>query len=204
MPIEAMVSDLGQVLLPFDTRRVWERLLAACSVSEEEMRREHNEAFRALRFDIGGCSGEAFHARLVERCGLRLSYEQFCTAWSDMFWEDRDVIRLIHQAPVRWRILLSNTNCIHWDFIRERYGHVLTPFDRCLVSHQCGLRKPDPAIFRRVIAETGLPPNRHLFIDDMEENVLAARAVGMDAIAHTGSEALARALAERGLSPPLR
>lgn len=204
MPIEAIVSDLGQVLLPFDTRKVWDRLVAASPVPEEALRRELGEAYRGLRFEVGGCDGGQFHAQLVARCGLRLSYPEFCVAWSDMFWEDPEVIALIRDTPVRQRILLSNTNCIHWEFIRERYPAVLEPFDRCLVSHECGLRKPEPAIYRHVIHQTGLPPERHLFIDDLDENVAAAREAGMDGIVHTDAASLARALASRGMiaAPP--
>ena len=38
---------------------------------------------------------------------MRFSYEQFRQAWSDMFWEDPDVIELIAGAPVRHRLVLS-------------------------------------------------------------------------------------------------
>jgi len=48
---------------------------------------------------------------------------------------------------------------------------------------------------------TGLPPEAHLFIDDLAENVAAARALGMDGIVHTDAAALAEELARRGLAP---
>jgi HAD superfamily hydrolase (TIGR01509 family) len=200
MPIEVIVSDLGKVLLPFEVQRVWEALNPHFAVTQEEARRIVQELLRETRFGAGGATGREFYAHMVERTGLRLPYEAFCTAWSDMFWEDHAVIRLIAEAPVRRRYVLSNTNDIHWTFIRERYGHVLEPFDRLVVSHELGLEKPDAAIYEWVIRDSGFPPAAHLFIDDIAENVEGARATGMDAILHTDSEHLWREFTARGLA----
>jgi len=53
-----------------------------------------------------------------------------------------------------------------------------------------GIRKPDPAIYRRALGILGKPAERSLFIDDRLENVAAAAAVGMKAIRFTGADAL--------------
>ena len=57
-----------------------------------------------------------------------------------------------------------------------------------------GLRKPEPAIYRRALDILGCPPQRILFIDDREENVAGAAAAGIKAIQFTGAEALRREL----------
>lgn len=199
--IEVVVSDVGQVLLPFDTRRVWERLLAATSLPEAQFRALLQEVYRALDIDRRADVGRAFHAELVRRGGLRMGFEEFTEAWSDMFWEDAETIALIVRAPVRQRWLLSNTNVLHWEFILRRFPHVVGQFDGWVASHECGRCKPDPEIFRLVMQRTGLPPEAHLFVDDLAENVAAARELGMDGIVHTGATALADELARRGLAP---
>lgn len=197
-----IVSDLGKVLLPFEVERVWEALNPHFGVTHEEAREVVRALFKETRFGTGGVEGPEFYRRLVGRTGLRLPYEAFCVAWSDMFWEDKAVIRLIAEAPVSRRYLLSNTNDVHWRFIRERYGHVLEPFDRLVVSHELGLEKPDQAVYEWVIRDSGFPPGAHLFIDDLEANVEGAHAAGMDAVLHTDSESLWQAFLERGLTTP--
>src|SRR4051794_33656310 len=128
--IEVIVSDLGKVLLPFEVERVWQALNPHFGVTPEEARKVVQALFRETRFGTGGVLGPEFYRRMVERTRLRLPYEAFCVAWSDMFWEDEAVIRLIADAPVSKRYLLSNTNDIHWGFIQQRYPHVLGVFDR--------------------------------------------------------------------------
>jgi len=198
--IQVIVSDLGKVLLPFEVMRVWQALGPHFSVTQEEARTIVQGLFRETLFGAGGVDGPEFHRRMVERTGMRLPYDAFCVAWSDMFWEDEAVIGLIADAPVAKRYILSNTNSIHWEFIRQQYAHVLDRFDHALASHELRMEKPDPAIYEWVIRHSGYAPQEHLFIDDIPGNVEGARAVGMDAILHTDSESLWREFVTRGLA----
>jgi putative hydrolase of the HAD superfamily len=51
-------------------------------------------------------------------------------------------------------------------------------------SAEVGIAKPDPAIYRLTAARLALAPEACLFVDDSEENVEAARQVGMTTIHH--------------------
>ena len=55
-------------------------------------------------------------------------------------------------------------------------------FDPIVVSAEEGCAKDDPEIFRRALAQAGVPAARGVFIDNVEENVAVARTVGMHAI----------------------
>jgi HAD superfamily hydrolase (TIGR01509 family) len=198
--IQAIVSDLGQVLLRFDYAPGWEKILPTCD--HPEARAQFRAVLIETQFGCGQVEPQEFFQRAAAAMRMRMSYEEFRVAWSDMFWEDQEVIDLIEQAPVRHRLILSNTNAIHWSWIEERYGHVLSRFDRSLVSHECGFEKPSPEIYQIAIRHTGLPAAAHLFIDDLADNVEAARTAGMDAILHTDAASLREAFRRRGLVPP--
>ena len=199
--IEIIVTDLGKVLLPFDTGPPMARLRAAAPECDH-LRSVFQRLWAEADLGKGASDPKEFHRKLAAETGLRLSYEEFCRDWSDMFEEDGATIGLIMHAPVRERHVLSNTNAIHWDWILSRHGEMLGKFDRCWVSHEMRLEKPDPEIYRQVIAATGLPPAQHVFIDDIAENVRAAEAVGMAGIVHTDATSLAPALKAIGLSVP--
>jgi FMN phosphatase YigB (HAD superfamily) len=48
------------------------------------------------------------------------------------------------------------------------------------------LLKPDPAIYELTLAELGTEPAETLFIDDVEENVAAARVLGIESLLYQG------------------
>lgn len=67
-------------------------------------------------------------------------------------------------------------------------------FHLALSSCYLGLRKAEPAIYRRALDILGGPPERILFIDDRPENVAGAADAGMKALRFEGAEALRREL----------
>jgi putative hydrolase of the HAD superfamily len=197
--IRAIVSDLGKVLLGFDTEPGWGKVAATCS-PRGDLRAHFARVVEGSGFQTGAITPDQFYELLCRECGLAMPFEEFKVAWSDQFWEDAETIELICGAPVEKRYMLSNTNEIHWDWIRARHPEMLSRFDRLIVSHEVGLQKPDPAIFRLVVEETGFRPEEHLFIDDIEANHAGAREIGMDTIVHTDAASLRRDFQRRGLA----
>ncbi len=68
------------------------------------------------------------------------------------------------------------------DDLRDRFLSDLpvdVNWDAIVVSGEIGMRKPDSRIFEHAAAEIGVAPERCFFIDDLEENVLGAQAIGM-------------------------
>jgi FMN phosphatase YigB (HAD superfamily) len=56
--------------------------------------------------------------------------------------------------------------------------------DDIVYSHEVGLAKPDPAIYALTAARLGVLPHEIAFLDDVEENVRAARDTGWHAVLH--------------------
>jgi putative hydrolase of the HAD superfamily len=54
-------------------------------------------------------------------------------------------------------------------------------FEVTLTSSSLGMMKPDPRAYRAAAAALNLPPTACAFVDDLAENVAAARSVGMQA-----------------------
>lgn len=55
-------------------------------------------------------------------------------------------------------------------------------FDHLTISAFAGVEKPDPRIFQMALREMGVEPEAALFVDDQEENVVAAAKLGMTAL----------------------
>jgi putative hydrolase of the HAD superfamily len=102
-----------------------------------------------------------------------------------------ELMRSLHRAGVR-TALLSNS----WgsdSYPRELFGDM---FDAVVISAEVGMRKPEERIFRLAARLLGLRPEECVFIDDIEANVLAARAIGLTGIHHRESGLTARQLSE--------
>jgi putative hydrolase of the HAD superfamily len=63
--------------------------------------------------------------------------------------------------------------------------------DDLVYSHEVGLLKPDPRIYRLSCERLGVAPGEVVFIDNHEPFVHAARDVGMHAVHFTGDNATA-------------
>ena len=68
-------------------------------------------------------------------------------------------------------------------------------FEVAFSSCYVGLRKPEQAIYKRALDVLGRPADRVLFIDDRQENVASAEAVGMKGLRFDGAERLREDLA---------
>jgi putative hydrolase of the HAD superfamily len=80
----------------------------------------------------------------------------------------------------------------------DKFG-LRDPIDLALSSCYLGLRKPEPAIYRRALDILCRPAERVLFIDDRQENAAAAAAAGMKTIRFVGAGALRRELEVLGV-----
>lgn len=77
---------------------------------------------------------------------------------------------------------LSNTNAPHWALLRSPDHYpAIAALQSAMASHEVGLGKPDPAIFRTFEATFGVNASEVLFFDDHPANVAAAKACGWDA-----------------------
>jgi FMN phosphatase YigB (HAD superfamily) len=101
--------------------------------------------------------------------------------WSadDVNWELLEYIRKLHP---RYKVgLLSNA----WDDLRrtmhERWN-IDGLFDELIISAEVKLLKPDPRIFHLAVERLGVLPTQAIFIDDIAENIEAARREGLFAI----------------------
>lgn len=59
--------------------------------------------------------------------------------------------------------------------------------DVIVYSHEVGLAKPDPAVFRLTEERLGVAPHEIVFLDDVPGHVHAARGLGWHAVRHVDS-----------------
>lgn len=195
-PIGAVVFDFGGVISALDVGVFLRRLAPCTGKTAEEIGSLIYGSRLPVLYESGRISSAEFFARLAALCGLRMSEEEFVRAFTAIFTPIESTLGLIRRLKGRYRLgLLSNTN--EWHF----RGHIETIpvfplFDTVTLSYEVREMKPGERIYRDALDKLGLPPEACVFIDDIEENVAAARKLSMRAIRYEGHDRLVAALAE--------
>ena len=94
--------------------------------------------------------------------------------------------------------ILSNLGDAMEVGIRKRFPW-LQEFSHHTFSHRLGISKPQWEIYRRAADGLDIPMSRILFVDDKEENIAAARSVGMVAMQYTSHDEFLREMHRLGL-----
>lgn len=182
--ISAILFDLGRVLVHYDSKVTVESLASISQVDAVTMRRFLLQLSPQL--DTGVLSAAAFHRLLVEQTGVAVSYAQFECAYCLALARDEEALAYALALPQRFPVkvgVISNTNYAHSPYVRRLLPE-LAYFDTVLLSNEVGLAKPDPTIYQRALQQLGVPAQAAIFIDDLEENVVAARQLGLTGIVH--------------------
>lgn len=199
--IKAIISDMGQVVLWFDNRQFYRRLSQFSPLNEEEIRQVVRDHFDLIElFDTGRISPQEFFAKIISLTKANLSFEAFQEAYCDVFSPNNPVIEILKKAKNCCRLLLlSNTDCLRFSFIQQRFPEVMI-FDSLVLSYQVGLMKPHPQIYRLALEVAQVDPPEAVFIDDLEENIQMAEALGLATILYRPETDLARALLSLGIN----
>ncbi|MBM4286254.1 MAG: HAD family phosphatase [Deltaproteobacteria bacterium] len=198
-PLDALAFDLGNVLIRVDHLRFCRRLGALAGLAPEMVYTEIFVAGREPDYDAGRLSTGEFHYWLVQRFGVALPFSLFREWWVDLFDPMEGMEDLLARLRGRFPLyLISNTNALHFTDIYRRFP-LLRHFRRFILSYQVGSRKPEPAIYQALIRETGVAPERCLFIDDRADFVAAAQEHGLTAWQFTTPGDLCARLSEAGV-----
>ena len=186
--VEVLLMDVGNVMVRLKTGRLFQALLDACpGLDEAALKaalREENQGAH-LAYERGEIRFEDFHADFVRRYGMRWSLEEFRSQWNDYFETNRPMDALVGRLRGQAEFWgLSNTNDEHHATFRRNF-RVFEAFRRIIGSHELGLRKPHPDIYKKALEIVGKPASRVLFVDDHPDNVAAAAAAGMKTFHYT-------------------
>lgn len=180
MRIKAFIFDLGNVIVPFEIENGLKRFEAVCGLPSAEFRGHVFGTEAGRLFETGRISAEEFFESVREPLGLEIGFEDFVGSWNGIFLPGPLIPeRLLERLARSYRLLvLSDTNELHFRYIRENYP-VLGHFDDFVLSYEVGSLKPSAEMFREAVRRAGCRAEECLFTDDKAENVEAAAGFGL-------------------------
>lgn len=201
--IDTVLFDFGQVLSNPPDPAAWAKLRSITGLEEEAL----HTAYWKFRhdYDRGTLSGPDYWHAVAADAGINLDANRL----SAVLAADVDVWTNLNLPMIEWASrlqhagirtgILSNIGDSIADGILARLPW-LASFDYCTWSHSMFMAKPEPAIYLRTAEALNTPPEHILFIDDREENIVAANALGFQTLHFTNFSAFVREMRERGFA----
>ncbi len=197
---DTVVFDLGGVLVDWNPRHLYRKLIADEAEREWFLNNVCTPDWN-VRQDAGRPIAEANAEAIARHPGkadlIRAFYERFDEMMAGPIQGTVDILERLHAAGTPL-YALTNWSAETFPIGRRRFAF-LGRFRHVTVSGELKLIKPDPAIYRHVLAQAKKPAEACVFIDDSPKNVEAARALGFHGLHFEGPEKLARDLAALGL-----
>lgn len=184
-----IIFDLGGVILDIDPDKTMQAFRDIFQDRFFETLNFYKNSGIAEEFEKGIISASDFRTRLIEYSGKDVSIDKFDYAWNATLIDFKmERIELIKNLKKHFNTyLLSNTNIIHHEvftgWLNKKYSTSWDEmFHKAWFSHEINEKKPDPEIYLKVIELGKLNPHETVFLDDLDENLMAAKKFGISTI----------------------
>ena len=196
-PLQALIFDVGGVIVPHDNDMLYARLAGRCAVPDALQRICGQSGKTGV--GSGAITVQDLHRRMVDELGYGGDWETFADDWCCHLGLDPAMLDLVESLAQDHRVaLFSNTTDVHWARVDALSGGRINRIEQYL-SHLIRAEKPALEAYQRLAQLGGFEPGRCLFFDDVMENVEGARAAGFQAEQFTGQGALEALLEHRGV-----
>jgi putative hydrolase of the HAD superfamily len=201
--IRWFIFDLGNVLVKLAYERVMEAICNDADCSRDELVQIMEEPGGYRDLERGDVTFDEFYAFMKERIGYRGSLHRFRAVWGNFFDGPIEGIEeLLDRVRERYKVaFLSNSNEVHEVVIPEEFSVLFRKDDLFVFSHRFRTAKPDPEIYLQALNMIGAEAHEVVYVDDLLENVTAARNLGIRAYQFENSQALEMELEAEGLLP---
>ncbi len=206
--IESIIFDLGKVLLDIDYQATVEAFGKLGLTNPEKAFTKEIQATLFQQYEKGLISSETFVAEL-QAYMPRAESQDIIRAWNALLGEfPIHRFHFLQSLQGKYKCyILSNTNALHQEAFEKTIDQTVgweefaRLFEFIGYSHQMHERKPDEAIFRKLVEENGIDVGTTCFVDDTLMHVEAARRFGIKSFHLKDGEEVEDVLKREGVIP---
>lgn len=190
--IRNILFDLGVVLVHLDYNAALDQMLPFCNASKA---RSGQAVFSLMqrdpvlaRYERGEASLEDVFEKFCRLTGFRASLAEFVRIWNGIFTANEPMIDFGRYLAESLDVyILTNAGSLHVPYLFDRFPS-LRFYRAYAASCDLGVLKPDARFYRKALKAFGVDARTCLFIDDLQENVNGAEAIGIRSVRYAGPE----------------
>lgn len=184
--ITTLIFDFGGVLINLDINQCILNFKQLGLVNFEQYLNNFAQSGFFMQLEKGQISADQFRSEIRKLTPNRLTDADIDQAWCSFLVDiPEEKLEILIELRKKFRVvLLSNTNIIHFPnsvkTIFTNKGRKLSDyFERCYLSYEMKMAKPDKEIFENILATENVQANECLFLDDGLKNTLVAKELGI-------------------------
>lgn len=200
--IELVIFDMDGVLAHLDRPRRLELLSEMTGRSPAFLQARIWDSSFEPGAEVGAyATGDEYLAEWNRRTGCGLTRTQWVQARHESMTPHPDALAIADTVQRHCGIaMLTNNGPLLHEELRTIFPEAYRIFGgRANASFQFGARKPDPAVYARLLERYGVAPRSAVFADDDASYVAGAREAGLHGIDYTGAAELRRRLSGMGV-----
>jgi len=184
--IKNFIFDIGNVLLNFKPLEYLKTKISESDIIDDV----YYQVFKSeewILLDRGMINEKEAYNRIIERNSqYKYQIKNIFEEWQEMLTPIEDTICILKELKnASFKIyFLSNFHSTAFDYVIKQYGF-FDLFDGGIVSYKENLIKPEAAIYEKLIKKYNLTALESFFIDDMEENIHAAKLLDFNTMIFT-------------------
>lgn len=195
--VKAILFDLGDVFYTVDYEKINKEMIERTGVPIKSFTETKRYFYKD--YVAGKITTEEYFDSLRKaansNASIPLLRKVYAAAYVKYSKIDRKMLSLASELHKRYRLIcITNTSPLHKEINMER--GLFDVFDQVFASAEAK-RIKNVEWFKEILAELKIKSAECVFVDDLEENVGAARAAGIDSIQFTDYESLIRELSVR-------
>ena len=183
--IKVIILDLGGVILNINYQNTIDAFKKLGVKNTEDFYSKKTQTHIFNLIETGEITTNQFLSELQELTDVA-TIKEVKNAWNSMILDlPESRLDFLLSLKNKYRLfLLSNTNAIHINAIRNQLGNkqwksFCNLFDKMYLSHEIGVRKPNIEAFQFILKQQKLDPNEVLFIDDSHQHIESAKKLGI-------------------------
>jgi len=196
--INTIIFDLGGVLFTNGTKKLIDFIADEYFIEKEKIQKvmdgEIGKKYREAKIER-----HVFWDHFLKELHIDADSDTLEEQWVmgfELIEETRDIVQELSQKYSVY--FLSDNVKTRVEKIHERYGF-LDWFEGGIFSHEVGLKKPHPQLYKMILEKAGVSAEKALFIDDKPECLLPAAELGMTTILFESPDVLRQNLENLGL-----